>query len=94
MAFADKLLFFFSGGIQNRIADLSLGGEPSQFLISDGQNNIFDDSTLDVRGDDETDYRCLYLFNKNTSALEDMVVWLESQTEGGSERRIGNTNRQ
>jgi hypothetical protein len=85
----DQVLFFFSGGSQNRFTELSLGGEPSEFPVPSNQNNLFDDSNLNLRGDDKTDFRCIYLFNKSVGLVTGTKVWLDSQAEGGSDIELG-----
>jgi len=95
MAFAtpDDLGIVLSGGQNNRDVNLSLGGNPSAFRISDGViNNLFDDVTPDESEEGLEDYRCVYLFNDaegEDSTVYNIAIWIHDEKEGGSSIAMG-----
>lgn len=81
-----------SGGSGNNDPNLSLGGQPSAFPITSGQlNNLFDDVTAEEASDGLNEYRAVYIFNDGLETVYNVKLWLDSQTEGGSDIFIGVT---
>lgn len=79
-----------SGGSTNLNPNLSLGGNPSSAPIMSGSlNNLFDDVSPKEALEGQTDYRCIYFFNDGDTTIYNIQVFLESETENGSNIQIG-----
>lgn len=87
---ADDIVLVYSGGSNNAIAELSLGGEPSGFPVTEAINNIFDNVSDEETDAGLVDYRCIYVFNNHSDAsLYNIKVYLNSQVDGGATVQIG-----
>lgn len=88
------IALFLSGGSNNNNPDLSIGGNPSNVMISSSTlNNLFGDvSTIDsLQG--SVDYRCVYLFNNHpTSSFHNVNLFI-SKNSLISSLKIGIKNR-
>lgn len=90
-----ELLWLHSGGAFNKNPENDLGNYPSHFEISGGppdeqntMNNLYDNVKPDEAG--MTDYRCIYLWNPNTSfAMENIELELTQCDACGSEIEYG-----
>jgi len=86
------IVFVYSGGSTNNDPDLSLGGEPSAFQILGTVNNLFDNVSDAEATSGGIDFRCFYFFNNNeTSTFKEVVMFVESEIEGGASIEIGIT---
>jgi hypothetical protein len=86
---ANDISVVLSGGTTNINPSLSLGGDPSSSPISSGSlNNLFLDIAAD-RDEDKENYRCLYIFNDGDTAIYNMNVYVEQQSNEGSVMEIG-----
>ena len=78
ISFSD-LSFVLSGGTYNDDPKQSLGGLPSPTPISNNLNNLFGSITPQQASNGKTDYRCLYVFNDNsTETMYNMSVTIAS----------------
>lgn len=66
---------FLSGGGSNNDPLLSLGGSVS---IAEAEGDLFDDFQPKESLTGLEDYRCVYIFNRLTSPIKGVEVWLES----------------
>lgn len=73
-----------SGGASNSDPNADLGGAKSSVQLTDNtKNNLFDDVTSSEHTAGDTEYRCLYLHNANsTDTMQNVVVWISSDTTG------------
>jgi hypothetical protein len=79
-----------SGGSSNADPDLCLGGDPSGTPITGYLNNLFNNESEDDSANGKTDYRCIYIFNDNsTDTFYSVKVWIFSQVEGGASIKLG-----
>lgn len=87
---ATDLSLVLSGGTNNLNPNLSLGGGPSSLRVSNNNlNNLFSDITPDESEAGKEDYRCLYFFNDGDDFVYNVQLWMQNQTEGGSDIQIG-----
>lgn len=87
---ASDIAFVYSGGPDNNVPDLSLGGLPSGSPILGDLDNLFGDIDKDRALKGYTDFRCFYVFNDSPdSALYDTKVFIATQVAGGSTADIG-----
>jgi hypothetical protein len=84
----NDLSLVLSGGESNKKPEKSLGGYPSAILIETDINNLFSDVE---QGTTESDYRCIYVFNDNTTnrAFYNLEIYLETRTEQSAEILVG-----
>lgn len=86
------IVFVYSGGGTNNDPDLSLGGTPSAFPILGTTNNLFDNISDAEATSGVIDFRCFYFFNNSeTSTFKNVVMFVESEIEGGASMEIGIT---
>lgn len=87
---ADKIGFFLSGGESNANPKLSLGGNPSTYMVSGSANGLFGDASAALALAGTVDYRCVYVFNESENAsLYDASVHIESEDSGDSYLTVG-----
>lgn len=87
---ASDISLVYSGGVNNQIANNSIGGDPSIYEISPVINNLFSDVTGSQSLLGSLDYRCFYVFNDNpTITLLNSKIWIDSQIYSGSDIDIG-----
>lgn len=71
----DKIVWLHSGGAFNKNPDLDIGNYPSEFAIATPtMNNLFDNVTPQETADGLIDYRCFYIFNKNSDQNIESIV--------------------
>jgi hypothetical protein len=82
-----------AGAAGNSLAstpDTSLGKYLSTSVLADGSlHNLFDTVSGVEAAAGDTEYRCLFVLNLATDAMNDVLVWIESQTPGGADIAIG-----
>ena len=90
VATASDVIIVLTGGSSNNNPDLSIGGNPSNVPVGTSLNNLFDDvSEVDANAG-LTDYRCIYIFNNNsTDSMYNFKVYIESETAGGGGVELG-----
>lgn len=95
---SSEIVFRLSGGASNTDAAASLGGAMSTAgggVITSGQlNNLFDDVSGDESASGDTEYRCMYVTNNNSSSpeltLTSIATWISVESASGdSEYAIG-----
>lgn len=74
--------FRLSGGASNTDPDSSLGGVISSTeIVSATLENLFDNVTASESANGDTEYRCLYVLNTNTTdSFLGVVIWIDTQT--------------
>lgn len=89
---ADQISLVLSGGSGNNDPNASIGGQPSAFPITSGlSNNLFSDVTAENADAGIEEYRCVYVFNDGDDPVYNLKMWIDSQTDGGSDILIGAT---
>lgn len=89
-AIADDLVVVLTGGSSNNDPYESLGGEPSSQPIIGVLNNLFENISPEEALTGKVDYRCIYVFNNNTSDdLYEVKLYVVNETAGGSEIELG-----
>lgn len=89
-ASTDDIIMVLTGGQSNTDPYLSIGGEPSVQPVQGILNNLFDnvsdeDATLGI-----TDYRCVYIFNNNsTDSLFNFQLYVDDDYADGAEIALG-----
>lgn len=83
--------FVYSGGASNSNPGKSLGGNPSNFFIVEGINNLFDDIDSSEAELGDVEYRSFYIFNDSSTESAYIDVWVLSQIENGASIEIGIT---
>lgn len=84
------IILVYSGGTQNAIQQNSLGGFPSPVEVdNEEKNNLFNDisprqTTLGV-----TDYRCLYIFNDDSTRRMEVTLFFSYLNDVGASMRLG-----
>lgn len=74
-----------SGGSGNTVGDASLGGVKSTTVAATTLNGLFDAVTAAEALAGDTEYRCVYLHNANSSStMTNAVVWISSNTPSTS----------
>ena len=87
---ASDLQLFLSGGQNNSSTNNSIGGDISNFSISENLNNLFPNITTEEALNGKTDYRCFYLKNvSQTDSVNDVKVSISEQGSLGSFANIG-----
>lgn len=87
---ASDISIVLSGGSSNTNPALSFGGQPSSHAVGTTLNNLFTNVTAAQAQSGYTDYRCIYVFNNNsTDVFYNVSVSLQSQIAGGSTITIG-----
>jgi hypothetical protein len=90
MVIISDLSAVLSGGATNTNPNLSLGGDPSNTLITNNVvNNLFDDISPSESEEGHEDYRCFYIFNDGVSPIFDAKIWILEETEDGASIEIG-----
>jgi len=64
---ASDIVVTLTGGSNNTNPNLSIGGNPSSYPISGNINNLFDNISNEQALSGHEDYRCIYIFNNNSS---------------------------
>lgn len=64
---ASDIVVTLTGGSNNSNPNLSIGGNPSSYPISGNINNLFDNISNEQALSGHEDYRCIYIFNNNSS---------------------------
>jgi hypothetical protein len=72
------IAYYLSGGSFNTETSKSLGGLPSNVLISDTIGNLFSQVTSTQIKNGSSIYRCFYVFNESSFTLENTRIWLDS----------------
>ena len=89
---AEQIALVLSGGSGNNDPNASLGGQPSAYPMTSGLlNNLFNDVTAEETINGIEEYRCLYVFNDGDDTVYNIKVWIDSQTDGGSDIELGST---
>jgi hypothetical protein len=84
---ASDILVVLSGGSTNSDPAASLGGSPSQQPVT---TNLFSNITVDEAVIGKTDYRCVYVFNNNSTDYFDTTkIYVFSQEAGGADVELG-----
>lgn len=87
---ANDISIVLSGGSYNVNPDDSLGGDPSNVTVSNSINNLFSDISQDELDNGLIDYRCIYIFNDNTTdSFFSIDLYVDFQISGGSTIQIG-----
>lgn len=87
------IVFVLSGGSSNTDPNRSLGGDPSNQIITGGLNNLFSNISESEAVSGKIDFRCLYVFNQNAvDSLFNVKAFIGSEGEGGSTIKIGVLN--
>jgi len=86
---AANISVVLSGGVTNINQNLSLGGAPSSYPITDGLNNLYDDISPEEAEDGHEDYRCIYFFNDGANSVYEILVWIYDDYEEGAVMEIG-----
>lgn len=72
-----------SGGASNSAAISSLGGTKSSTAFSTSAFNLYDTVSGAESGTGDTEYRCVYVHNANTSlTAQNTVIWFTANTAG------------
>lgn len=84
------IVYVLSGGSFNTDPNESLGGNPSNEVISSGLNNLFSNISESEAASGKTDFRCIYVFNQNAvDSLFNVQVGINTEVSGGSDIQIG-----
>jgi len=75
-----EILFYLSGGLNNRDPDKSLGGGYSNTVIWNGLDNLFDDFTIEEEYG-FIDYRCFYIKNGGENDWTDVTIYMANEQE-------------
>lgn len=87
---AIDLVIVLTGGSTNTNPNDSLGGDPSSQPLVGVLNNLFDNITEEEATVGKTEYRCMYIFNNNTTdAFYEMELFIVSEVTGGATVEIG-----
>jgi hypothetical protein len=87
---ASDISMVLSGGTSNTNPALSFGGQPSSTAIVAGVNNLFANVSATQAQAGYTDYRCIYVFNDNsTDSFYNVSISIQSQISGGSTVSLG-----
>ncbi len=82
-------VYVLSGGSNNTVPTLSLGGDPSSTPVPNGLNNLFNNVSATQSAAGRIDYSCFYIFNDNlTDALYNCTIY-SVDTPGGSTTELG-----
>lgn len=85
MLSGSDISFVLSGGSINSDPALSLGGDPSDFPITENLNSVFSDVTPALSRSGLTDYRCIYVFNNNsTYSLHNTIIYIQYSPSGAA----------
>ena len=79
---SSDILFMYSGGTTNTSPDLSLGGPSSVYSIPFSINNLFDNSDVNIEGNNSIDYKCFYVFNNsNQNIFKNLKICFSNQKD-------------
>lgn len=93
MASASDIVVVLTGGAGNTNPFDSIGGAPSNQPIIGILNNLFDNITDVQLGEGHVDYRCIYIFNDNsTDTLYNVKFYVSAETSGGANVKLGLLN--
>lgn len=70
-------------------ADLPGSNQTDTITVSQLANNIWDDVAKSEAVYGDTEYRCLYLYNRYSDTLLDARVWVDQQPSGNDELDLG-----
>jgi hypothetical protein len=85
---ASDIKYLYSGGTTNTNPNLSLGGEPSIYNVSN--NLLFDNVTSRQAITGSVDYRCIYITNDNpTYNFYNPKIFIAFDTPGGADIQVG-----
>jgi hypothetical protein len=80
--------YLYSGGVSNTNQNLSLGGSPSIYQVTN--NLLFDNVTAVQSSSGATDYRCIYITNDNaTDSLYNATIYISYETPGTVNVQLG-----
>lgn len=80
--------YLYSGGASNSNQNLSLGGTPSIYQVTN--NLLFDNVTAAQSSSGSTDYRCIYITNDNlTDSLYNATIYISYETPGTVHVQLG-----
>jgi hypothetical protein len=80
--------YLYSGGVSNTNQNLSLGGSPSIYQVTN--NLLFDNVTALQSNAGATDYRCIYITNDNaTDSLYNATIYISYETPGTVNVQLG-----
>jgi hypothetical protein len=80
--------YLYSGGVSNTNQNLSLGGSPSIYQVTN--NLLFDNVTALQSSAGATDYRCIYITNDNaTDSLYNATIYISYETPGTVNVQLG-----
>lgn len=87
----NDLNFVLSGGEGNKKPDKSIGGYPSATSVDNKINNLFADATDEDVSSQTPDFRCIYLFNDNSSdeSFFEMEVYVKTKNGQGADIQVG-----
>jgi hypothetical protein len=87
---SSEIKFYYSGGSGNTSAAASLGGAISTTELTAGTHNLFDVVSSAEASSGDTEYRCFYVKNTNsTLALQASKIWVSTDNSGaGSDVQI------
>lgn len=87
---SNDITFVYSGGQNNLDPSKSLGGSPSNNVLSGLANNLFTNLKKEEFASQFVDFRCFYICNNSFSdTLYNSSVYLESQISGVSNCQLG-----
>jgi hypothetical protein len=87
---SSEIKFYYSGGSGNTSAAASLGGAISTTELAAGTHNLFDVVSSAEASAGDSEYRCFYVKNTNsTLTLQSSKIWVSTDTTGaGSDVQI------